>query len=949
MASIYNPATGLMTEIPDAEDTVVVNQSPAESVNTEDRIASSRFISAADAQARVNSTKLSPLPKLNPYDNTVTSVVIADTVTVTAPRQYPVNNPLLDYDSYTYSLSLHGCSIEDYNNLVDNPNGFVPKQVLIAGAGRYSDTFPRNTYFQNTDFFFENLRMTSYINTTSRNRFSNLIECNFTIIEPLGFTLIKRIMSACMAPDGGINSPNYLKQPFILQIDFFGYKDGNEVRQFDSLADAFGDDTKTAPSLKDHTKFLPIIFTEVKSRVTTKGTEYQISAAPYNHMAFSPTKVVTPADFSVKAATVQDIFGKSFEIPSELVESSQREQADIAAGRDLDDAFGPGTVVNQTGFSNTFIDAGLCDKLNAWNIALKEKTGRLPNKFRVEFDPVIGASSIEPGQLADVSTVAEGDKSAKNSTQQAAGQKKSVINFKNQTVNIPAGTNIGAVIEWAILNSQWFQETNIYNDATAGSDKGKIEQDQRKAILNAFKIIPKIKVTEYDPGRADYSYEVVFYVKRWLANSKATNAAQGRTPGWVKEYNYFYSGGARSLATGQFTDNKDIIDLQIEFNTLYYTQLTAFKDKLKFQNTGAGTNLNTADVPEQTTAYSGSAVTLPRENQSRPKTQDGNNGPRSTSDALTNFSVEYVSKDARNNVAKGSNSAARVAAADILNTQLIDFAHGDMINVKLRIIGDPTFIKQDDIFYNSGISYATDLLTKNNSLRTDDSELYVFITFRTPEDYDESTGLAIPGQNKFAYTEFTGVYKIITIDNQFTKGKFEQVLDLVRLTTSDEKLEVEVINSDRIESLLLSGAGQTNRFPSTLPFGTRIIQSGFSGGNINNLVSQSVGQFTNQIITNISTEVNSALTAIGNSISDTLTGVFGTENITALGELGNTLGAGFDLVNDVRNINPESFVTAALNGSFNNLNTALGSIELPTLSSLPSFDIGQFNVGSIFS
>jgi hypothetical protein len=397
-----------------------------------------------------------------------------------------------------------------------------------------------------------------------------------------------------MAPDGGINSPNYLKQPFILQIDFFGYKDGNEVRQFDSLADAFGDDTKTAPSLKDHTKFLPIIFTEVKSRVTTKGTEYQISAAPYNHMAFSPTKVVTPADFSVKAATVQDIFGKSFEIPSELVESSQREQNDIAAGRDLDDAFGPGTVVNQTGFSNTFIDAGLCDKLNAWNIALKEKTGRLPNKFRVEFDPVIGASSIEPGQLADVSTVAEGDKSAKNSTQQAAGQKKSVINFKNQTVNIPAGTNIGAVIEWAILNSQWFQETNIYNDATAGSDKGKIEQDQRKAILNAFKIIPKIKVTEYDPGRADYSYEVVFYVKRWLANSKATNAAQGRTPGWVKEYNYFYSGGARSLATGQFTDNKDIIDLQIEFNTLYYTQLTAFKDKLKFQNTGAGTNLNTA-------------------------------------------------------------------------------------------------------------------------------------------------------------------------------------------------------------------------------------------------------------------------------------------------------------------------------------------------------------------
>ena len=933
MATIIAPATGLPTVIPDAEITEQIN-----SVNTED---------AASGNAAFRVEIVGYNNSLAP--NTATSISTLDTTVVTAPRQYPVKNPLLDYDSYTYSLSLHGCSIEDYNNLVDSPDGFVPKQVLIAGAGRYSDTFPRNNYFQNTDFFFEDLKMTSYINTTTRNKFGNLIECKFTIIEPLGFTLIKRIMSACMAPDGGINSPNYLKQPFILQIDFFGYKDGNEIKQFDSLADAFGDDTKTAASLKDHTKYIPILLTEIKSRVTAKGTEYQISAFPYNHMAFSPTKVVTPADFSVKAATVQDIFGKGFELSSGLVNATASEQASIAAGRDLSDAFGPGTVVADTGFSSTFIDAGLCDKINAWNKVLYEKTGRLPNKFRVEFDPTIGASSIEPGQLADVSTVAEGDKSAKNATQQAAGQKKSVINFKNQTVNIPAGTNISSVIEWAILNSQWFHETNIYNDAVAGSDKNKKEQDQRKAILNAFKIIPRVKVSEYDPGRADYSYEIVFYVKRWLANSKATNAAQGRTPGWVKEYNYLYAGGARSLHTGQLTDNRDVIDLQIDFNTLYYTQLTAFKDKLKFQNTGAGTNLNASDKTDQSTAYSGSPVTIPRETQTRPKKQDGNDGVKSTSDALTNFSVEYVSKDARNVVAKGSNMAAKIAAADILNTQLIDAAKGDMLNVKLKIIGDPTFIKQDDIFYNSGITYATDLLTKNNSLRTDDSELYVFITFRTPEDYDESTGLAIPGRNRFAYTEFTGVYKIITVDSQFSKGKFEQTLELARLTTSDEKLEVEVINSDRIESLLLSGAGQTNRFPSTLAFGTRVIQNGFSGGNLNDLVSQSVGQFTNKIISEVSTEVNSALAAIGNSLTDTLTGVFGADNITAFTDLGSTLGTGLDIINDARNFNPETFVTSALNGSFNNLGTAFDSIELPSLNSLPSFDIGQLNIGSIFS
>ena len=948
MAIFDSPATGLPSDIPDVQET------PSVSANTEDD-----YTDPAAFWANQPSQKSGRLSPSHGYDEVgVIKNRVLPTVNVTATRQYPIPNPLLEYDSYTYSLSLHGCSIQDYNNLVGNPDGYRSKQVFISGAGRYSDTFPRNKYFQNTDFFFEDFRMTSVINTTTRNKFSNLIECKFTIIEPLGFTLIKRIMSACMAPDGGIGSANYLKQPFILQIDFFGYKDGNEVRQFDSLASSFGDDTKTAAGLKDHTKYLPIRLIEFKSRVTARGTEYQISAVPYNHIAFSPTKVVTPADFSVKASTVQDIFGKGFGGTGDIFEVAQREtdrntRTEAASDPGIADVnYNPITV------NSAFPDAGLADKINSWNLALKQKTGRIPDKFRVEFDPDIGSSSIEAGGVADVATVAESTKSDKTSTQQAAGQKKSAINFKNQTVNIPAGTSLGAVIEWAIVNSKWFQETNIYNDAVAGSDKGKTEQDQRKAILNAFKIIPNVKVTEYDPGRADYSYEVVFYVKRWLANSKATNAAQGRTPGWVKEYNYYYSGGARSINTGKFTDNKDVIDLQIDFNMLFYTQLTAFKDKLKFQTTGAGTKLNASDIPELTSAYTGSAVTIPKETETRPKIQDGVNGARSTSDALTNFSVEYVSNNARNNVAKGSNMAARIAAADILNTQLIDISHGDMINVKLKIIGDPTFIKQDDIFYNSGISYATDLVTKNNSIRTDDSELYVFLTFRTPEDYDESTGLAIPGRNKFSYTEFTGVYKIITIDSQFSKGKFEQTLDLARLVTSDEKLEVEVINSDRIESLLLAGAGQTNRFPSTLAFGTRIVQNVLSApGRLENEINQRIGQVTNKIITEISTEVNSALTEIGNSISDTLKGVFGCVDTSGISELADRLGVGIDTANFVYNTalnvskNPEGFILsqidAALAGSYNNLDTSFPSLDnfklpsFPSLSSLPAYDLSQ--------
>ena len=554
----------------------------------------------------------------------------------------------------------------------------------------------------------------------------------------------------------------------------------------------------------------------------------------------------------------------------------------------------------------------------------------------MEFDPIIGNSPIEAGRVADVGSVAQSG-TDKNSTQQAAGAKKSVINFSNQTVNIPAGTSIGAVVEFAILNSKWFQETNIYNDSTAGGARANQGRDQRAAILNAFKIIPKIKVNAYDPSRADYSYEVVFQVKRWLANSKAPNAAQGRTPGWVKEYNYYYSGGARSLSTGQFTDNKDVIDLQIDFNTLYYAQLTAFKGKASLQNTGgSGLGLNSSDSSDltsaSTTGKSGSGS--PELNPAK-KEQQGVDGLKSTSDALTNFSLHYISKNSRSQTLNGTQQAARIAAADILNTQIIDIVHGDMINVNLKIIGDPTFIKQDDIFYNSGLSYATDILTKNQSLRTDDSELYVFLTFRTPEDYDESTGLAIPGQNKFAYTEFTGVYKIITIDSQFSRGKFEQTLSLARLTTSDEKLNVEKLNDNRIESLLLAGAGQTTRFPSTLAFGPRIIQSTFSGGTLNGLatglLNYGIGQVTNKIINEVSGPVSDAVKEIGNSLRETLT------------DFGNTIGG---LFYDNSNGIPTDFTVVGdfgigedLGGAFNDLTTSV--------TNLPTFEVDPFGGGGL--
>jgi len=55
----------------------------------------------------------------------------------------PLPNELHQYPSYTYGISLHLLSPQQYNEEIVDGKGYIPQRVLIASAGRYNtDTFP---------------------------------------------------------------------------------------------------------------------------------------------------------------------------------------------------------------------------------------------------------------------------------------------------------------------------------------------------------------------------------------------------------------------------------------------------------------------------------------------------------------------------------------------------------------------------------------------------------------------------------------------------------------------------------------------------------------------------------------------------------------------------------------------------------------------------------------
>jgi hypothetical protein len=308
--------------------------------------------------------------------------------------------------------------------------------------------------------------------------------------------------------------------------------------------------------------------------------------------------------------------------------------------------------------------------------------------------------------------------------------------------------------------------------------------------------------------------------------------------------------------------NTEVIDLQIDFDMLYYQQLTAFPNAKAQGSTG-----ETIQKPAPT-----NADTPPPQFPLIP----------ATAEALQPLAVTYVSNDYRQTTLPGAASAFGTASGD-LQRDLTSSSRGDMINIQLKIIGDPQLIKQDDLFYAQNISPPTSQLTPNNSLYYDGGELYVNIIFQSPIDYDESTGLAIPNLGSYTYNLFNGIYKIITVENNFRQGKFEQTLDLIRLPVNAQDINQLINARARIETYVNYGLGQLAGLPysrftgprilvNNLAAGVGIYNAGAAGGGgvlsglVGGIVNQFVGKVTNELIGKATGAIKDVFSGLGNRI-----------------------------------------------------------------------------------
>jgi len=643
----------------------------------------------------------------------------------------PQPNPLSSYASYTYNLSLHILTAADYNTMVNTPNNFTISKNLISEANRYSSI--RDANFKD-DFYFDNLKMTTLIVPNTETRSSNAIEINFTIIEPYGMTLLNRILDINNAE---LTGKNYLDMPYLLEIAFYGM-----------------DDAGNPTIIANQSKWIPIKITNFKIKASVKGAEYVIQAVPFHYQANFTSVQAIKSNFTVTAKTVGEYFLSTLTTEEVNAVDSVREQTatynkfnspDEQRKRELDaNAWGSedttGTAAVPPPPPASISTASFAAAYNYWNIK-EAADGNMDYADQINFviDSKISESSIvDPKKNSADNTPST---TAKDSTKTGPDLSTSVFSLN-------AGTQIMSIIDMVMQNSDYIlsqlndpaiQNKNPNTTQITAQQLSDLKQGQP---VNWYRVVPQVKLTKFDKTRNEWGKIITYYIQPYTYHNSRHPAAPVTTPpGSVKDYQYIYTG-----------HNTEVISFDIDFNALYFTALQVNKG-----NTTA-LNISAKDDQDKDTGKLSKQVNDIQPNQY--KLRSGDHGT----------------------MAGGSETRSAAQNAGNVIQSFYTNAQGDMINLKLQILGDPEFIKQDDIFYNPGflkLTYKNQYLPSGGSIAMDNGEIFCNVTFKTPVDIDENTGL-LRKDSKYTVSYFSGYYKVIKVDSEFRGGKFTQTLELVR-------------------------------------------------------------------------------------------------------------------------------------------------------------------------
>lgn len=461
------------------------------------------------------------------------------------------DNPLSNFSSYAYAVSLYMVSPDVANSFINSGGKTVsiknnPGLYVVAQSGGINNDnenrIPNNSKAllednggKGLDYYIDDVNLTTLL-PGGKNRATASTEIKFKIVEPTGFTFLQdlakaseEINKASALLGGNVNSqPNGFNQCYILGVRFYGYNaDGSLVKASDAEFNGYTNGTSDQNSVVE--RYFSIRITNVKFKLDGKIVTYQCEAIVVSEQAaYGQINATIKNQLKLEGRTVNDVLnGYS------------------------------GGSKNSSGLMKAMTNISEVDK--------DKKLVTKPTSYRIEFlddqNKVDLNSPIAKATLIDEQTFASTASAVMtNKTTIDASFKATSYDPSSTTITITAGQSILNVIDNIITKSNYITDSlkETVSPGVEGQSKDKPELNK----LRWYSINPVVKINSFDEKTNNWTYDIVYQIKQYdIAYIRSTEISQvSKYPGPFKFYYHWLTG-----------KNSEILSYEQTYDNLFYT------------------------------------------------------------------------------------------------------------------------------------------------------------------------------------------------------------------------------------------------------------------------------------------------------------------------------------------------------------------------------------------
>lgn len=483
-----------------------------------------------------------------------------------------LDNPLGDFSSVTYKLSLYALSPDDYNTYYNNNDGKwkLTALSLIAQSGGSSSENNQtiNPNFVGLDFYIDDLEIITLTNAKESGYAGAVQNFRFKIFEPYGLTFPTRLVKAETEIQKKSNISRDIKNQvqalachFLLVVRFYGYdSNGNIITSANTGSASNIDDTAAFE------RAFPILIKKFSFKLNNKVTEYDIEAVMANQQINLGTKRGnTPHEITIKADTVGNALDSTKNTTKGITSLVQ--------------------VLNEA----------------QQNLVTPTKKGDKPSQEIADEYSIVftdNNSSIASALIADKDWLKSNSPMAFTPTEAGVNVKLSEsskakeVQKQIREISIPTNVPVTQAIDQIIAQSDYTYQ------ALKAVDKEEVQPTQQEDSTDTNNSKPKelywynISTTNtvkgWDHLRNDYAYKITYVIQKYKV-PYVRSVAVGQTssyPGPSKRYYYYYTG-----------KNSEILSYEQQYNMLYFNAGALSSDAATTPNANDTTaNKKTAGV-----------------------------------------------------------------------------------------------------------------------------------------------------------------------------------------------------------------------------------------------------------------------------------------------------------------------------------------------------------------